>query len=114
MVGTAIEFTDLADCVRDKFGIRRRFKMKIMDEDAPDGDMITLGDQDDLDMAVQSVVGAAKRQWQDIAKMEVSFPFVVGAVTRQVASGGDFLYRRLAGPTPDQANHSSQIWIFDA
>ncbi|KAM4062298.1 tetratricopeptide repeat domain-containing protein [Hirsutella rhossiliensis] len=70
MVGAAIEFLDLADCVRDKFGLRRRFKMKIRDEDAPD-DMITLGDQDDLDMALQSAISMARRQRQDVAKMEI-------------------------------------------
>lgn len=76
MVGAAIEFPDLADCIREKFGIRRRFKLKIRDEDAPDGDMITVGDQDDLDMALQSVLSMARRQRQDVAKMEVSFRLV--------------------------------------
>lgn len=72
MVGTAIEFPDLVDRVRDKFGIRRRFKIKIKDEDVPDGDMITMGDQDDLDMAIMSSKDLAKKQRQDIGKMEVS------------------------------------------
>jgi hypothetical protein len=72
MVGTAIEFPDFVDRIKDKFGMRRRFKIKIKDEDVPDGDMITIGDQDDLDMAVQSSTSLAKRQRQDVAKMEVS------------------------------------------
>ncbi|KJZ76232.1 hypothetical protein HIM_04314 [Hirsutella minnesotensis 3608] len=71
MVGVAIEFPDLVDCIRDKFGIRRRFKMKIRDEDAPTGDMITMADQDDLEMAIQSVTSAARRQRQEIGKMEI-------------------------------------------
>ncbi|GJN82447.1 NADPH oxidase regulator NoxR [Purpureocillium lilacinum] len=71
MIGTAIEFPDLVDRVRDKFGLRRRFKIKIKDEDMPEGDMITMGDQDDLEMAVQSAISAAKRQRLDVAKMEI-------------------------------------------
>lgn len=71
MVGTAIEFPDLVDRVREKFGLRRRFKIKMKDEDMPDGDMITMGDADDLEMAIQSATSAAKRQRQEVAKMEV-------------------------------------------
>lgn len=71
MIGTAIEFSDFTDRIRDKFGLRRRFKIKIKDEDVPDGDMITIGDYDDLEMAIQSSTGMARRQRQDIGKMEV-------------------------------------------
>lgn len=72
MIGGAVEFPDFVDRIRDKFGLRRRFKIKIKDEDMPNGDMITMGDQDDLEMAMMSSKEAAKRQRQDIAKMEVS------------------------------------------
>lgn len=71
MIGTSIEFSDFVDRIRDKFGLRRRFKIKMKDEDVPD-DMITMGDQDDLDVAIQSAKSAAKRQRQDVGKMEVS------------------------------------------
>ncbi|RCI07630.1 hypothetical protein L249_1614 [Ophiocordyceps polyrhachis-furcata BCC 54312] len=71
MVGVAIEFPDLVDCVREKFNLRRRFKMKIPDDEAPDGDLITLGDQDDLEMAIQFATDNARRQRQDVAKMEI-------------------------------------------
>ena len=71
MVGTAIEYQDFIDRIKDKFGLRRRFKLKVKDDDAPDGDMITMGDQDDLDMALQSAISLAKRQRQEAAKMEV-------------------------------------------
>ncbi|PNY26715.1 Neutrophil cytosol factor 2 [Tolypocladium capitatum] len=74
MVGTAIEFSDLVESVRDKFGLRRKFKIKIKDEDMPEGDMITMGDQDDLDMAIQSATRQAKRQGQDVGKLSVSCP----------------------------------------
>ena len=74
MVGVAIEFPDLVDKIRDKFGLRRRFKIKIKDEDMPEGDMITMGDQDDLEMAMTSAKSLARKQRQDIAKMEVCGP----------------------------------------
>lgn len=72
MIGTAIEFQDLVDRIKDKFGLRRRFKIKIKDEDMPDGDMITIGDEDDLEMAIQSATNQARRQRLEVAKMEVS------------------------------------------
>ncbi|KAL7626709.1 hypothetical protein AAE478_003483 [Parahypoxylon ruwenzoriense] len=71
MVSTTVEFTDLVDRIRDKFGLRRRFKLKVRDEDAPQSDMITMGDQDDLDMVMMSVKSLARKQRQDIGKMEV-------------------------------------------
>ncbi|CAI4219057.1 unnamed protein product [Parascedosporium putredinis] len=71
MIGSAIEFPDFVDRVRDKFGLRRRFKIKVRDDDMPNGDMITLGDQDDLDMVLMTVKSNARRQRQEIGKMEV-------------------------------------------
>ncbi|EFZ02913.1 tetratricopeptide domain protein [Metarhizium robertsii] len=71
MIGTAIEFQDLVDRIKDKFGLRRRFKIKIKDEDMPDGDMITIGDEDDLEMAIQSATNQARRQRLEVAKMEI-------------------------------------------
>ena len=69
MIGTAIEFIDFVDQVRLKFGMRRSFKIKIKDDE----DMITMADQDDLDMALSSAVSGAKREGSDMGKMEVSF-----------------------------------------
>lgn len=71
MIGAAVEFPDFEDRIRDKFGIRRRFKVKVRDDDAPDGDMVTVGDQDDLDMVIMSVKSQARRQRLDIGKMEI-------------------------------------------
>lgn len=71
MVGTAVEFPDLVDRVRDKFGMRRRFKIKVRDEDSP-GDMITMGDQDDLEMVMMSVKSQARKQKLEVGKLEVS------------------------------------------
>lgn len=72
MIGTAIEFPDLVDKIREKFVLRKRFKLKIRDDDMPDGDMITMGDQDDLDMAVMSVKTNARRDRAEMGKMDVS------------------------------------------
>ncbi|KAK4447044.1 putative nadph oxidase [Podospora aff. communis PSN243] len=71
MVGMAVEFPDLVSSIQAKFGLRRRFKIKVRDDDSPDGDMVTMGDQDDLDMILQSVMETAKRQRLDTGRMEV-------------------------------------------
>ncbi|KAH7308094.1 tetratricopeptide [Stachybotrys elegans] len=71
MIGTAVEFPDFVDRVRDKFALRRKFKMKVKDEDMPDGDMITMGDQDDLDMVIQTAKSMARRQRQEVGRMEI-------------------------------------------
>lgn len=71
MVGTAVEFPDLVDRIRDKFGLRRRFKVKVRDEDSP-SEMITMGDQDDLEMVMMTVKSQARKQKLEVGKMEVS------------------------------------------
>lgn len=71
MIGTAVEFPDLVDKIREKFGLRKRFKIKVRDDDVPNGDMITMGDQDDLDMVVMSVKANARKERLDMGKMEV-------------------------------------------
>ncbi|KAJ0116566.1 hypothetical protein N8I77_008093 [Diaporthe amygdali] len=70
MVGTAVEFPDLVDRVRDKFGLRRRFKIKVRDEDSPQ-DMITMGDQDDLEMVMMGVRSQARKQRLEVGKLEI-------------------------------------------
>jgi hypothetical protein len=77
MIGVAIEFPDLVDKIREKFGLRKRFKIKVRDEDVPNGDMITMGDQDDLEMVVMSVKTNARRERLDMGKMEVSIPILI-------------------------------------
>jgi hypothetical protein len=71
MIGSAVEFPDLVDRIREKFGLRNRFKIRVLDEDVPNGDMITMGDQDDLDMVIMSVKSNAKKERLDMGKMEV-------------------------------------------
>ncbi|KAH7400949.1 hypothetical protein DE146DRAFT_755387 [Phaeosphaeria sp. MPI-PUGE-AT-0046c] len=53
--------------IKEKFGVRSNFKIEIKD----DGDMITMADQDDLDMAVDTARSEARRENSDMAKMEV-------------------------------------------
>lgn len=71
MIGPAVEFSDLSDRIRDKFGIRKKLKIKIKDEDMPEGDMITMGDQDDLDMAISSARTNARKTRQEVGKIDV-------------------------------------------
>ena len=80
MVGVAVEFPDLVDRVREKFGLRKRFRIKVRDEDVPNGDMITLGDQDDLDMVMMSVKANARKDRAEMGKMEVSDTSLVQAI----------------------------------
>lgn len=67
---------DFVGQIREKFGLRQNFKVKIKDDD----DMITMADQDDLDMAIQNAKSAARREKADMGKMEVSlmmFPVII-------------------------------------
>jgi tetratricopeptide (TPR) repeat protein len=71
LVGSAVEFRDFVDQIRKKFGLRQSFKIKIKD----DQDMITMADQDDLDMAIESAKSFARKEKSDMGKMEVSAPY---------------------------------------
>ena len=71
MVGSAVVFEDFVDRVREKFGMRTRFKLKVRDE----GEYITLGDADDWDMCLANVKKEAQREGADLGKIEVGlFP----------------------------------------
>jgi len=59
---------ELWQSIKEKFGVRNNFKVEFKD----DGDMITMADQDDLDMAIQTARSMAKRENSDMAKLEVS------------------------------------------
>lgn len=73
LIGTEIQFYDFQEKIKEKFQMQKRFKLKIRDDDMPDGDMITMGDQDDLEMALMSVKGNARREGADMGKLEVGF-----------------------------------------
>lgn len=68
LVKPNVDFGDFADQIREKFGLRKDFKIKIKD----DGDMITMSDQDDLDMALSQAKTNARREGNEMGKMEVS------------------------------------------
>ena len=79
MVGAACVFEDFVDKVRDKFGVRTRFKLKVRDEE--DGGKITIGDRDDWEMCLEGVRKEAVREGGEMGKLEVSlprFPVVLG------------------------------------
>lgn len=68
MIGPVIEYDEFENKIREKFSIKSKLKIKMQDE----GDMITLGDQDDLDMVLTTVKNAARKENNEMAKMEVS------------------------------------------
>lgn len=67
MIGAVIDFGDLESKIREKFGLKDKLKIKMQD----DGDMITMGDQDDLEMLLSSVRNLAKKERSEMGKMEV-------------------------------------------
>ncbi|RPA97855.1 TPR-like protein [Choiromyces venosus 120613-1] len=69
MISTGTDFDEFITRLKDKFGFRRRVKCKIRDEDG-DG-MISLSDQEDLDMAISSSKKAARRERSDVGKLEI-------------------------------------------
>lgn len=72
MVAPTLSFEEFVDRVREKFGIRTRFKLKVKDE----GDLITMADRDDWDMAVQCVRKEAGKEISEMGKMAVSFLYL--------------------------------------
>ena len=67
MLAPDVRFPEFVDRVRDKFGLKNGFKLKVRDE----GDLITMGDGDDWDMAVQAVKKEAYGEGAEMGKMEV-------------------------------------------
>ena len=67
MVSTTIMYEEFLDRVRDKLSLKDRFKVKIKDE----GDLITMGDRDDWELAIQTVRRQARKDSADMGKMEV-------------------------------------------
>lgn len=90
----SVRYPDLIERITDKFGLHnRRFRCTVLD----DGDQITLGDQDDLDMALSTAKTAARREGADMAKMEVCgfFSFFISSVSLclfDISHFGYFLY----------------------
>ncbi|KAI7371290.1 hypothetical protein KC354_g679 [Hortaea werneckii] len=68
MASPAVQFEDLRGQVATKFKLKKDFKLKIRDEE---GDMVTMGDQDDLDMAMAVCKAAAAQERAEMGKMEI-------------------------------------------
>lgn len=70
MIGPQIGIDEFETKIMEKFKMRGGVRVKIMDE----GDMVTMGDQDDLDLVVSQAKQGARRERSDMGKMEVSQP----------------------------------------
>lgn len=68
MTTPTVTYSELSEQIRTKFGLNGGFKLKIKDEE---GDLVTMADQDDLDMAVGFSKSAAAKDRQDMGKMEM-------------------------------------------
>lgn len=68
IVGPTIEFADFERRIREKYGFRSALKIRMQD----DGDMITMVDQEDLDLLMGSAKENAAREGSAMGKMEVS------------------------------------------
>jgi len=69
MTTPAATYEALEEQIRAKFGLcAAGFKLKIRDEE---GDMVTMGDQDDWEMTLGVAKAAANKERVDMAKMEM-------------------------------------------
>lgn len=68
MVSTTIAWEEFLEKVREKLRMKNEIKIRMKDE----GDMITVGDRDDWEMAVQTGRREARRAGEDMARLEVS------------------------------------------
>ncbi|CAK3920482.1 Neutrophil cytosol factor 2 [Lecanosticta acicola] len=70
MTTPSATFDELSEQIRAKLGLggQADFKLKMKDDE---GDLVTLGDQDDLDMAVGICKGVAAQARLDMGKMEL-------------------------------------------
>ncbi|KAL2815289.1 hypothetical protein BJX63DRAFT_420391 [Aspergillus granulosus] len=71
IIGPAIEFPEFETRIREKFGFQMQLKIKMQDE----GDMITMVDQEDLDLLLMASREIARREGSEMGKMEVRSDF---------------------------------------
>lgn len=67
MIGPTMQFAEFETRIREKFGFKCPLKMRVQD----DGDMITMVDQEDLDLLLSSAREVARREGSEMGKMEV-------------------------------------------
>ena len=63
-----MEYSEFEAKIREKFGFRSLLRIRMQDE----GDMITMVDQEDLDLLLSSATEAARKEGSEMGKMEVS------------------------------------------
>lgn len=68
IIGPSIEFAEFENRIREKFGFQNPLKIRVQD----DGDMITMVDQEDLDLLLSTAREFAQREGSEMGKMEVS------------------------------------------
>jgi hypothetical protein len=68
MIGPTLEYSEFEAKIREKFGFRSLLRIRMQDE----GDMITMVDQEDLDLLLSSATEAARKEGSEMGKMEVS------------------------------------------
>ncbi|KAL2834249.1 hypothetical protein BDW59DRAFT_168584 [Aspergillus cavernicola] len=66
IIGPTIEFPEFEVRIREKFGFQMQLKIKMQDE----GDMITMVDQEDLDLLLMASREIARREGSEMGKME--------------------------------------------
>lgn len=66
-----IEYDDFESRVREKFSIRGKMRILMRDFDDEPGQMITMADQDDLDVLLNHVKSTARKERNEMGKMEV-------------------------------------------
>ncbi|EDN05020.1 NADPH oxidase regulator NoxR [Histoplasma capsulatum] len=67
MIGGSVGYNEFEAKIRDKFGFKQRMRMQMQD----DGDMVTMGDQDDLDMLLTAAKQEARKDGLDMGKIEI-------------------------------------------
>ncbi|EPS28779.1 hypothetical protein PDE_03725 [Penicillium oxalicum 114-2] len=67
MIGPTVDFAEFETRIREKFGFQSPLRLRVQD----DGDMITMVDQEDLDLLLASAREIARREGSEMGKMEV-------------------------------------------
>jgi hypothetical protein len=68
MTTPTVTYEELSEQIRQKFGLKAGFRLKMKDEE---GDLVTMSDQDDLDMAIANCKAAASKERAEMGKMEL-------------------------------------------
>ena len=72
MISVGMMWEEFLERAREKLRLSNKFKVRMRDE----GDLITVGDGDDWDLAVQTAKREARRSGDDMARLEVGAPIL--------------------------------------